>query len=78
MVLKDSKFFGGMFRTDREVTQGNLVSPNIFNIVVNSVVRAVLLEVCGSQEAHNRLGWVSFMQKMAVFWVANPYGYRRP
>ena len=41
------------------VTQGVLVCPTVFNIVVGAVVMAVLLEVCGLQEAHHRLGWVT-------------------
>ena len=35
----------------------DLISPKIFNIVVDAVVRAVLLEVCGPQELHHRFGW---------------------
>ena len=31
----------------------------IFNIVVDSVVRSVLLEVCGPQEAHHRFVWAA-------------------
>ena len=30
----------------------------IFNIVLDAVLRAVLTEVCGTQEDHHRLGWV--------------------
>ena len=33
------------FNTEREVTQGYLVSTTIFSIVVDAVVREVLLEV---------------------------------
>ena len=43
---------------EREVTQGGPVSPTIFNIVVNSVVRAVLMEFCRPQEAYHGLVWV--------------------
>ena len=28
-----------------------------FNIVVDEVVREIMLEVCGTQEAHHGLGW---------------------
>ena len=41
------------------MTHGDPVSPTVFNILVNAVVRMVLLEVCGPQESHNRIGWVS-------------------
>ena len=39
------------------VTQGEPVSPTIFNIVVDAVVREVLLEICGPQEAHHGFIW---------------------
>ena len=32
-------------------------SPMIFNIVVDTVVRAVLAVVCGPQEAQHGMGW---------------------
>ena len=35
--------------------QGDPSSPIIFNIVVDVVLRAVLAEVCGPQEAHRGL-----------------------
>ena len=37
----------------RGVTQGKPVSPTIFNIVLDAVVQAVLLEVCGPQEVYH-------------------------
>ena len=50
------KNFGRMLRTERRVTQEDPVSLKIFNIVVDAVVRAVMLEVCGPQEANNGFG----------------------
>ena len=47
------------FNTERGVTQGYPVSPTIFNIVVDAVVRAVLLEVCRPQESHHGFRWSS-------------------
>ena len=41
----------------RGATQGDPVSLTIFNILVYAVVRAVLLEVCGTQEAQNGFIW---------------------
>ena len=46
-----------MFGTGIGVTQGDPVSPTILNILVNSVVRVVMLEVCRPQEAHHGLCW---------------------
>ena len=45
MVPKSGKFFGRPFGKDRGVTQEDPVSPTIFNIVVDAVVRAVRMEV---------------------------------
>ena len=53
MVPKAGKFFGRPFNTERGATQGDSVSQTIFNMVVGAVVREALLEVCGTQEAHN-------------------------
>ena len=42
---------GTPFGTGRGVTQGYLVYPMIFNIVVDAVVRATLEVVCVTQES---------------------------
>ena len=39
------------------MTQGDLLSPTIFNILVDEVVRAALMEVCGTQESQHGFGW---------------------
>ena len=49
------------------MTQGNPVSPTIFNIVVDAVVTAVLLEVCGPQEAHQWFGWAAGDYKIVLY-----------
>ena len=46
VVPKAEKYFGRPFRMERGVTQGDPVSPKIFNIVVDAVIRAVVLELC--------------------------------
>ena len=38
------------------MTQGELVTLTVFNIMVNKVVRAVMIEVCAPQEVHNKIG----------------------
>ena len=40
------------------MTQGDPVSPTIFNILVNVVVWDTLMEVSGPQEANHALGWL--------------------
>ena len=42
----------------------------IFNIVLDAVLRAVLTEVCGSQEDHHRVGWVAG-ERNILFYVYN-------
>ena len=48
VVPKDAMYIGWLFRTGRVVTQGYPFYPTIFNILVEVVVRAVMLEVCGT------------------------------
>ena len=50
------------------MTQGDPVSPTVFKIVLDTVVRVVLLEVCRPQEAQHMLGWASGEHKI-VFYV---------
>ena len=59
MVPKSGELFGREFGTEIGMIQGDTFYPTIFNIMVGEVVMAVLLEVCGSQEVHNGLGWTS-------------------
>ena len=61
------KNFGRMLRTERRVTQEDPVSLKIFNIVVDAVVRAVMLEVCGPQEANNGFGWAAGEHNFVLF-----------
>ena len=39
MVARARGYYGGAFKGDQGVTQGNPLSPNIFNVVVDAVVR---------------------------------------
>ena len=57
IVPKAGKFLIHLFGTGCGVTQGYPALPMGFNTVVDSVVREVLVEVCGPQEAHHRIGW---------------------
>ena len=59
MVPKAGKYYGRLFSTGRGVTQGDPVYPKIFYIVVDTVVRADLQEVYGTQEAHHGFGWAA-------------------
>ena len=49
------------------MTQGDPVSPTIFNIVVGAVVRVVLLEVCGTKYAHHGLVWVEVEHNIVFY-----------
>ena len=57
MVTKSGKYYGRPFRMGRGVTWGDPVLPTLLNIIVDSVVRATLQEICGPQEAHHGFGW---------------------
>ena len=58
-VPKTRRFIGKAFCTWIGVTQGETAPPMIFNIVVDAVVRAVLVVVCGPQEAQHGMGWAT-------------------
>ena len=55
------------------VTQWYPMYPNIFNTVVNSVVRATFLEVFDPQEAHHGIVWESGYQKNGVLFRQWPH-----
>ena len=44
---------------ERGFMQGDPASPMIFNIVVDTVMRATLEVVCGPQEARHGMGWAA-------------------
>ena len=52
------------------MTQGDPIFLKIVNIVVEAVVRAVLLEVCGPQDAHHGFGWAAGDHNI-VFYTEN-------
>lgn len=45
VALKQNNFYGKAFKIGRGVTQGDIVSPMIFNIVVDTVVRVVTKDI---------------------------------
>ena len=70
MVPKAGRFYGWTFLTERGVTHGDPVYLTVFNIVVDTLVRVVLLELCGPQESHHGLRW-SVGEQTIVFYVKN-------
>ena len=69
IVPKEGKFLGRPFDTGRGFTQGDPVSPMIFNINVDAVIRTVLEELCGPQEVHQGMGWAAW--EINLFFYAN-------
>ena len=67
VVPKSGKCFGRPFHMERGGTQGDPVYQTIFNIIVYSVVRVVLLEVCVPQEAQHGIGWLEDDQKNCFY-----------
>ena len=59
IVPKAGRLLGKAFSTGRVVAQGYPASTMIFNIVVDAVVREVLAEVFGTQDAHHGLVWAA-------------------
>ena len=59
VVPKARNLYGHYFSTGLGVTQGYPVSLTIFNIVVDVVVRAALLEVCRPQEDQHGFIWAA-------------------
>ena len=57
MVTNSGKYYGQPFSMGRGVTQGDPVSPTIFNIIVDAVVRETIQEICGPQEDQHGFGW---------------------
>ena len=57
MVLNSGKYYGRPFNTWRGVTQGDPVSPTLFNIIVDALVRTTLQEICVPQESQHGFGW---------------------
>ena len=49
MVQKAGRSYGRTFKMGRRVIHGNLVKTRLFNMVDDAVIRAVLIEVCGTQ-----------------------------
>ena len=60
------------------MTQGGPVSPEIFNIVADAVLREVLLEVCGPQEAQHGFGWSTGGQKIYFYEYHRQIAGRNP
>ena len=63
-------YYGLVFKTGWGVTQGDPMFPTIFKIVVNLVVREMLMDICGHQEAHYVLVLVAGGQDI-LFYAEN-------
>jgi hypothetical protein len=50
LICKADGYFGRVFKAKRGVTQGGPLSPTIFNVMVDAVVRAWMIEIDGVME----------------------------
>ena len=55
MVARAGGYYGTSFKGERRVTQGDLLSPTIFNVVVDAVVRHWVTGVIADAEARGDL-----------------------
>ena len=49
------------------MTQGYLVYPTLFNIIVDAIVRATLQDICGPQKAQHGFGWSAGEHKICFY-----------
>ena len=56
MVEKEGGYYGSEFKLSRDVTQGDLLSPTIFNVVVDTVVRHWVTVMVDSAEERSGCG----------------------
>ena len=68
VVTKSGKCYGRPFSMGIGVTQGDPVSPTLFNIIVDAVFQATLQEICGPQEYQQGFGW-STREHNILFYV---------
>ena len=56
MVARAGGYYGTTFQGERGVTQGDLIPPTIFNVVVDAVIRHWVTGVIAEAEARGELG----------------------
>ena len=56
MVARMGGYYGNAFKGERGVTQGNTLSPTIFNVVVDTVVRHWVTGVIADAEERGDMG----------------------
>ena len=64
---KAGKCLGKAFDIGRELKQGNLTYPIIFNIVVDTVVQVLLDVVCSPEEAQHGMGWTAGERNLLLY-----------
>ena len=69
MVARARQYYGNGFKGERGVTQGDPLSPTIFNVVVDTVVRHWLL--LATQEAERRGEWGRERRHQAALFCAD-------
>ena len=69
MAARAGRYYGTEFKGERGVTQGDLLSPTIFNVVVDAVVRHWLH--LATQEAVRRREWGRERRHQAALFYAD-------
>ena len=70
MVTRAGGYYGAAFKGERGVTQGDLLSPTIFNVVVDAVVCHWVTDVIADAEERGELGKEGRHQA-ALFYAAD-------
>ena len=68
VVARQSGYHGMVFRTSCGVTQGDIISPTLFNIVVDAVVHYWLSQVVGEGSETTGLGQ-TITEKLTIFYA---------
>ena len=56
MVARSRRYYGALFKVSRGFMQGYLLSPTIFNMVVDLVIRYWVIVLGGKTQDHINLG----------------------
>ena len=72
LTCRANRYYGNPFKASRGVTHGGLLSPHLFNVMVDAVVREWLRQVLGNKAAKSGYG-DKVQNFLALFYVDDGY-----